>query len=237
MVIHLHTARDGGIHMKRNLALAVVAVAVIIAASRPAQADGSIPIILGPAFSYNLIGVPLTATGGPAPINPGVLVGLNPQPLPPLPDPGANVSLINPSDPLYTYPGVGLQTFEVEWGMNAGGPVSFTPPTPGPNDPLQQTFNGTAPGGEVYAVTFNLGGADPGSFVELNPQPLPPFPAPGFGFEIFTFTAGGDPTLSFSVTSNGTTFEFSPAPEPSSLLLLGSGLAALAGMLRRKLRA
>jgi hypothetical protein len=33
------------------------------------------------------------------------------------------------------------------------------------------------------------------------------------------------------------TFEASPVPEPSSLLLLGSGLAAFAGMLRRKLRA
>lgn len=227
--------------MKTNFALVLGAFAVmVVAAPRPAHADGN--PILGPAFSYNLIGVPLTATGGPAPINPGVLVGLNPQPLPPLPDPGANVSLINPSDPLYTYPGVAgaVQTFQVEWGMNAGGPVSFTPPTPGPNDPLQQTFNGIAPGGEIYAVTFNLGGADPGSFVSLNPQPLPPFPAPGFGFQMFTFTAGaGDPTLSFTVSSDGTGFGFSPtpAPEPSSLLLLGSGLAGLCGLLRRKLLA
>ena len=83
-------------------ALLAVVIALGITAVGPAQAQGISSVSI--PSDFQLIGTPIEATLGPGPINPGVLVGLNPQPLPPFPAPGADLSLINPSDPLYTYP-------------------------------------------------------------------------------------------------------------------------------------
>jgi len=193
--------------------------------------------ILGPQFNYHLIGAPLVAGGGFSVPNPGVDVSLNPQPLPPFPDPGASLSLINPSDPLYTYPGpgTGQENFLIGWGMNAGGAVSFTPPVPTPGDPTQVTFSAINANQVAYDITMTIGGMNPGSFVELNPQPLPPFPDPNvFSYAWFGFSAG-DPTLSFTVTSGETTFAFSNVPEPTALTLLGAALAGIGFATRRKL--
>ena len=202
-------------------------------AAQAAHAGTVLPF-LGPALDYVLIGSPEVASAGPAPINPGVLVGLNPQPLPPLPDPGVSLDLTNPGGPVYTYPAstAGLEVFTISWGMDAGGAVSFTPPIPTPGDPNQLTFTGIAQSGD-YLVTLTLSGANPGSFVELNPQPLPPFPAPGFGFIGFGFSAGGDPRLTFNVVSGNTVYAFAPAPEPSTLALCALALAVLALRLGR----
>ena len=191
-----------------------------------ARAD-PITSVIGPQVDYRLIGAPLVAGGGFSVPNPGVDVSLNPQPLPPFPDPGASLSLINPSDPLYTYPGVGQESFIIGWGMNAGGSVAFGPPVPTPGDPTQFTFNAINANQVAYEVSVTIGGMNPGSFVELNPQPLPPFPDPTFTYVLFGFSAAGDPTLSFTVTSGDTTFAFSSAPEPTALGLLGVALAGI----------
>ena len=45
-----------------------------------------------------------------------------------------------------------------------------------------------------------------------------------------TSTGPADPTLSFTLSENGTPLSFTPVPEPPGALLLASGLAALAGI-------
>lgn len=212
----------------------VTAAAVWFVWNVPANAD--VITGLGPALDYHLIGT-LVAGGGPAVPNPGVDVSLNPQPLPPVPDPNTHLDLTDPGNPVYTNPAV-ASSYVIDWGMNAGGAVSFNIPHPG--DPL--SFTATNPGGQVYNVAFSIGPTppDPGSFVSLNPQPLPPFPDPGFSFIqlVFSLQQPGDPMLTFQVTTaDGRIFAFAPRPfsipEPATLALL-LPLGALAAFRRRK---
>jgi hypothetical protein len=180
------------------------------------------------ALNYKIVGAPIVAGGGPAVPNPGIDVSLNPQPLPPFPDPGASLSLTNPGDPILTDPAV-ASTYVIDFGMDAGGAVSFN--VPNPSDPNDISFTATGPGGDPYTVTLDIGGGvvSPGSFVELNPQPLPPFPDPGYSFVEFQFSfeQAEDPTLGFQVSSGGTEFGFTTVPEPASFSLLGASMLSL----------
>jgi hypothetical protein len=55
----------------------------------------------------------------------------------------------------------------------------------------------------------------------------------GPGVDQYYFVQSGDPAVYLPYADE---YDIYPTPEPSSLLLLGSGLAGLAGVLRRKLR-
>jgi len=219
------------------LAAAVMAATATTIAS--AAAGG--PTTLPSAPDYHLLGFPLVAGGAGGPVNPGVDVSLNPQPLPPFPDPGTTVDLTNPGDPVYTNPGV-ASNYLIDFGMNAGGPVSFTVPGPVPTDPGSFSFTGKGPGGDPYTIAFQIGGGviNPSSFVELNPQPLPPFPDPGFNFVQFQFSfeVMSDPTLSFQVSSGATDFGFAArnVPEPASFALTGIAMFGLLSRRRRSKR-
>lgn len=193
---------------------------------------------LPPAFNYQLIGVQIIPGEFETP-DPAVDIYLNPQPLPPRIAPGTYLDLTNPDSPVYFNPDV-ASVYEIDFGVNAGGAVSFNVPGPTPPDPADFSFIGNNPGGDPYVVAFQIGGGviDPGSFVELNPQPLPPFPDPNFNFVQFQFSFEPaaevvDPTLTFQVNSGNTDFAFEPrsVPEPASFAL--AGIAAF-GLLSRR---
>ena len=112
--------------------------------------------------------------------------------------------------------------------------------------------------GDQFRVDFKIGGPqgpdDPAEFVSLNPCPLPPgamfpgAPFPGdfsiqnsfnlrfrFGSQQIT----GDPSLDFELfdvtPGHEKQFGFSSAvPEPGTLLLFGTGVAALYGWRKRR---
>jgi hypothetical protein len=192
-------------------------------AALPAAAD-TIPTYPLPTDLHVL------ATSGPAPVNPGVIVGFNPQPDPP--GFGDLVDFTNPLDPTITFSVSGPTTTTILFGMYGHGPGDPYTPAPGlfSSNPVQHTasyvFDETGDG-SVFQVTFDISGIT-GGWSSFNPQPDPPG---DFGF---SFT--GDATLGVQIDYKEPSGAFAPLsfiPEPAGSGLLLIGAAALVG-LRRK---
>jgi PEP-CTERM motif len=188
------------------------------------------------------------ATSGPGPINPGVLVGFNPQPDPPFIG-RTLVDLINPTEPMFFQPGSGAFTILFGLAGPGGSPFTFTLPTGGPTvrgTNATYSFMAMAGDGSVFQVGFDISGFT-GGWAGFNPQPEPPGNY-GSSFEGFSFNSAPsafDPVLGVTMVEgildingdfipDGGAKSFALVPEPATLAVLGFCLAGLLTVRRRQ---
>lgn len=187
-------------------------------------------------------------------VNPIVMVGFNPQPEPPgvFDTELVSLDLANPMMPTISVPTLGIQRFGILFSTfivdDNTIPVPLQINASGvPDINGHFGFNVMGLAGEsffdvFFDITMDSGGVfDPASWVGFNPQPEPPGFPPGFasiGFDFrFTSLSAVAANLSMGIVDdNGTALVFNVVPEPSSILLLGSGLIGLAGVLMKRRR-
>ncbi len=216
----------------RSSGLAIVA-ALVAATSLTANAAS-----LGPGFASNYTfpdGIHGFALEGYLPavqnvlVNPGVLVGFNPQPDPPG-TPATDLFLGNAMHPelLNLAPLSGFQ-FIMSLVLPSGSCDSSIPM---PNSDGVTGFHCTEMAGDETAnVNVALQFSGPGGVVDwvsFNPQPDPPGDVNSYDL---TF-GGEDAAVAFSVSVNGQPLDFRLVPEPSTIGLLGVGLIGLGSLHR-----
>lgn len=179
-------------------------------------------------------------------VNPGVLVGFNPQPEPPARI--TELSLAYPPDPILVLrdqvnPVGGLQVFDVFLALNVGDVTfSFGEPLEPPGLPAGSSMVSTratsAAGDIVFDVLFQISSSSggilaPGSLVGFNPQPEPPAGYGGAFAMSFGIDRLSDAMIGIRILDGqGNPLSLSHVPEPGSLALAGIATAAM--MIRRR---
>lgn len=212
----------------RAICLAAAGAACLAVVGGAAQAaDGSV-MPSNYTFPDGAKGFALASHGGV--VNPGVLVGFNPQPDPP----GDNtlIGLLIPGNPVLQNDDPG-PNYMLEFAITGLGPGTIPFPA-APNTDGRTGFRQEI-GGHTVDVNFAFSGpgpVDPASWVAFNPQPDPPGDVLGG-----TFAFGGvagDPIFSFTVQLDGRFLTFSPAPEPAAWTTMILGFGLLGATLRRR---
>jgi len=179
-------------------------------------------------------------------INPGLLVGFNPQPDPPG-IPPTTLGWESPTELVLSngFASAGGVTYRIYLSFLGVGSASMPDINAYPPGPCRADIDctpgfvgtgfsfDTTSGGQSHEfdvfLGFTGGGGFNGSWVSFNPQPDPP----GDGvFVDIGFHGVGDPDMSVAVLEDGIPLAFS-TPEPATFALLGVGFSGLLLMRRR----
>ncbi|WP_394764380.1 PEPxxWA-CTERM sorting domain-containing protein [Phenylobacterium sp.] len=189
-------------------------------------------------FADGAKGFKLTSHGGP--INPGVLVGFNPQPDPPgIGDDGLLIALLNPGDPKLISPSTG-GAFSFRLALQGFGDGSVIPL---PDAPNSDGFTSLRFLSGLHAISISLqfgpNQVDQGSWKGFNPQPDPPGDVLAGQFN---FTTMADPFMAFEISIDGQPLTFAMddtgagVPEPATWGLMLLGFGGLGAALRARRR-
>ena len=219
----------------RILTALSLTIAMTLVSTAPAAADHIGPsrgVTPNYTFPDGMRGFALTTGGGP--VNPGFLVGFNPQPDPP----------VFPVTRLFVGDGSVRTNVPVADGNNYVFVIALTGLGSGalmfPPDPIRgvtsTAFDASADGVEHhYVVGLDISGpGDVATWSSFNPQPDPP----GFSFGAqFSFAGVGDPDVTVTVSQDGVPLSFAVAgvPEPAEWAMLIAGFVAV-GMAARRSR-
>jgi PEP-CTERM motif len=225
----------------RALTLAATALAAgfSLAAAGAAKASDTNPELFAPNYTFpdGALGFELVSSGGP--INPGVIVGFNPQPDPPGDgDDGALIGLLRPADPELISPSLG-GAFTFTLALQDLGDGSVIPLPSAPNSDGFTSLRDEIDG-HTISITLQFGPdqVNPDTWGGFNPQPIPPGDVLDGSFQ---FASNVDPFMSFQIDVDGSPLSFSlapgvPEPQAWALMLLGFGGAGAVLRSRRRQR-
>ena len=217
------------LRLSRKLRCTAFLAATILGCTAIAHSASASPVDWGKTFL-------LQTTGGT--VNPGVLVGFNPQPEPPafgtlfsINDGVAELTITGVSNPVGGPP----QGFQFLFGAAAPGGKTGVVYPPDPINDFRIAFGiDFASGQSAFTAIVDVqsssgGGIAPGSDVMFNPQPEPP--ATGFGnFDTygldFAMASLSDVTLTLRILdAAGNQLDLVAVPEPASAVMFGLALS------------